>query len=142
MRCSLSKGERFLLVLLLPFFATPALKRYSLSLSRSLSLSNQRDCGSSVCATTVSSPMKTRWDDRHFFDDTKANSFLLLVFIYIKWERIFKLFSNVESEIEGNFLFFLSLLSFFKQNSAQKLRSETAETSSTLVSYPGWRNID
>ena len=142
MRCSLSKGERFLLVLLLPFFATPALKRYSLSLSRSLSLANQRDCGSSVCATTVSSPMKTRWDDRHFFDDTKANSFLLLVFIYISG-RGYSSFSQT-SKVKSKVIFFsfyrcyLFLNKILLKNCDLKSRRRQG----TVISRPGWRNID
>lgn len=86
--------------------ATPAFKRYSplLSLSHSRSLSNQRDCGSSVCATSVSSPMKTLWDDTHF-DDTKANSFLLLQLTFYLYELETDIQASFEL-FEDNFLFF------------------------------------
>lgn len=106
--------------------ATPAFKRYSplLSLSHSRSLSNQRDCGSSVCATSVSSPMKTLWDDTHF-DDTKANSFLLLQLTFYLYELVTDIQASLLNFFKTIFFFSIAAI-FFKTNFARKLRSETA----------------
>lgn len=130
--------------------ATPAFKRYSplLSLSHSRSLSNQRDCGSSVCATSVSSPMKTLWDDTHF-DDTKANSFLLLQLTFYLYELETDIQASLLNFFKTIFFFSIAAINFLKQilleNCDLKPRGRRGKGEGRarwVVSRPGWRNID